>query len=33
LFIIEGAGHKDLYDGEGVGKAMSQLSPFFKSNL
>jgi hypothetical protein len=33
LFIIEGAGHMDLYDGEGVGKAMSKLSPFFTSNL
>jgi fermentation-respiration switch protein FrsA (DUF1100 family) len=33
LFIIEGSGHMDLYDCEGVGKAMSQLAPFFTSNL
>ena len=33
LFIINGATHMDLYDGEGVGRAMSKLSPFFKSNL
>ena len=33
LFLIEGAGHMDLYDGEGVGKATSKLSPFFASNL
>jgi hypothetical protein len=33
LFIIEGAGHMDLYDGEGVSKAVSKLSPFFTSNL
>jgi fermentation-respiration switch protein FrsA (DUF1100 family) len=33
LFIIEGAGHTDLYDGEGVGKAVSKRSPFFTSNL
>ena len=33
LFIINGATHMDLYDGEGVGRAMSRLSPFFKLNL
>jgi len=33
LFIVDGATHMDLYDGEGVGKAMSKLSPFFKNNL
>jgi uncharacterized protein len=33
LFIVEGATHVDLYDGEGVGRAMSKLSPFFTSNL
>jgi fermentation-respiration switch protein FrsA (DUF1100 family) len=33
LFIIEGAGHMDLYDGEGVGKAVSKLASFFTSNL
>ena len=33
LFIVEGATHVALYDGEGVGKAMSKLSPFFTSNL
>ena len=33
LFIVNGATHMDLYDGDGVGRAMSKLSPFFKSNL
>jgi fermentation-respiration switch protein FrsA (DUF1100 family) len=33
LFIIEVAGHMDLYDGEGLGKAASDLSVFFTSNL
>jgi hypothetical protein len=33
LFLIEGAGHMDLDDGEGVGKAVSKLAPFFTSNL
>lgn len=33
LFIVEGATHMDLYDGEGVGRAMSKLSPFFKRTL
>jgi hypothetical protein len=33
LFIIEDASHIELYDGEGAGKAMSKLSPFFARNL
>ena len=33
LFIVDGATHMDLYDGEGVGRAMSKLAPFFKTNL
>lgn len=33
LFIVEGATHMDLYDGEGVGIAMSKLAPFFQQNL
>jgi uncharacterized protein len=33
LYIVEGATHMDLYDGEGVGIAMKKLSPFFKKNL
>ena len=33
LFIVNGATHMDLYDGDGVGRAMSKLSPFFKGNL
>jgi fermentation-respiration switch protein FrsA (DUF1100 family) len=33
LFIIDGATHMDLYDGEGVGRAMARLTPFFKRNL
>lgn len=33
LFVIDGATHMDLYDGEGVGRAMSKLAPFFKTNL
>jgi fermentation-respiration switch protein FrsA (DUF1100 family) len=33
LFMIEGAGHMDLYDGDGVGTAVSKLAPFFASNL
>jgi hypothetical protein len=33
LFVIDGATHMDLYDGEGVGVAMDKLSPFFKANL
>ncbi len=33
LFIIEGATHMDLYDGEGVNRAMSRLAPFFKRSL
>ncbi|MBD2065969.1 alpha/beta hydrolase [Leptolyngbya sp. FACHB-671] len=33
LFIIDGATHMDLYDGNGVDLAMNKLSPFFKQNL
>lgn len=33
LFIIDGATHMDLYDGEGVGRAMARLTPFFKRSL
>jgi fermentation-respiration switch protein FrsA (DUF1100 family) len=33
LFSVEGATHMDLYDGKGVGTAMTKLSPFFKRNL
>lgn len=33
LFIVQGATHMDLYDGEGVGIAMSKLAPFFKQTL
>jgi len=33
LFIVKGATHMDLYDGEGVSIAMSQLSPFFTRTL
>ena len=33
LFIVPGATHMDLYDGEGVERAMGKLSPFFKTNL
>jgi uncharacterized protein len=33
LFIVQGAAHMDLYDGPGVGVAMSKLAPFFKSKL
>ena len=33
LFVIDGATHMDLYDGEGVGLAMNKLSPFFTQNL
>ena len=33
LFVIDGATHMDLYDGEGVRRAMSKLAPFFKNNL
>ena len=33
LFIVDGATHMDLYDGEGVGVAMNKLSPFFRRTL
>jgi fermentation-respiration switch protein FrsA (DUF1100 family) len=33
LFLIEGAGHMDLYDGEGAVTAVSRLAPFFVRNL
>lgn len=33
LFIIQGATHMDLYDGEGVTMAMAKVGPFFTSKL
>jgi fermentation-respiration switch protein FrsA (DUF1100 family) len=33
LFLIEGAGHMDLYDGDGLGTAVRKLTSFFTSNL
>jgi fermentation-respiration switch protein FrsA (DUF1100 family) len=33
LFIVKGATHMDLYDGEGVNVAMTKLSPFFTRSL
>jgi fermentation-respiration switch protein FrsA (DUF1100 family) len=33
LFVVEGATHMDLYDGQGAGVAMNKLAPFFKRNL
>jgi uncharacterized protein len=33
LFIVAGATHMDLYDGEGVNVAMTKLSPFFTRSL
>ena len=33
LFVVEGAAHMDLYDGEGAGVAMTKLAPFFTTNL
>jgi fermentation-respiration switch protein FrsA (DUF1100 family) len=33
LFIIEGLGHMDLYDGAGVDAAVGKFVPFFKANL
>ena len=33
MFVVDGKTHMDLYDGEGVGIAMTKLSPFFKRNL
>lgn len=33
LFVVDGATHMDLYDGEGMGVAFNKLSPFFKRTL
>ncbi len=33
LFIVEGATHMDLYDGDGATLAARKLGPFFQSNL
>ena len=33
LFIVDGATHMDLYDGDGSSVAARKLTPFFKSNL
>ncbi|WP_209806600.1 hypothetical protein [Agrobacterium rubi] len=33
LFIIEGATHMDLYDGQGAVTAANKLGPFFKDKL
>jgi hypothetical protein len=33
FFVIDGATHLDLYDGEGVDLAMNKLSLFSKKNL
>ncbi len=33
LSIIDGATHMDLYDGEGAGRAMARLTPFFQRSL
>ena len=33
LFIVKGAAHMDLYDGDGVNVAMTKLSPFFQRSL
>lgn len=33
LFIVDGATHMDLYDGEGARTAMNQLAPFFTRTL
>lgn len=33
LFVIEGATHMDLYDGEGADLAMQRLAPFFERSL
>ena len=32
-FIVKGATHMDLYDGDGVNVAMTKLSPFFQRSL
>lgn len=33
LFLIEGAAHMDLYDGDGAVKAVNKMVPFFRKNL
>lgn len=33
IFLVNGATHMDLYDGEGVGIAMAKLAPFFARSL
>jgi fermentation-respiration switch protein FrsA (DUF1100 family) len=33
LFVVNGATHMDLYDGEGMGVALNKLAPFFKPTL
>jgi fermentation-respiration switch protein FrsA (DUF1100 family) len=33
LFLIKGAAHMDLYDGNGAVAAVNRMVPFFKSNL
>jgi hypothetical protein len=34
MYIVEGANHMDLYDGESeITEAISVLAPFFTSNL
>ncbi len=33
LFIVDGATHMDLYDGEGSRKAMAKVGPFFAASL
>ena len=33
LFVVDGATHMDLYDGDGAAVAMQQLAPFFKTSL
>lgn len=33
LFIVKGAAHMDLYDGDGVNVVMTKLSPFFQRGL
>ena len=33
LFLVDGATHMDLYDGDGMGVAVNKLAPFFKRSL
>ena len=33
LFVVDGATHMDLYDGDGASLAAGKLAPFFQSNL